>query len=769
MSLYAMIRNAWDSELKAFRLSASTIELEGHLDGNLCRCTGYKPILTAAKTFILEDLKGKIVEDDDGNLPSTAGDDDETVLSKQMSQVMGRLPGSCGRPGGCCKDNPEGLSNGESQCNGTSEGSRSEVSSEVESVQDSGASSTSQSLSDGTNSTTEAPYGVPIKNRDRDPPPGEEGEGLKTRTDVDARPLAPPADSKPDSTLKPYVPASELVFPFGLRKFQAQPICYGNSEKIWLRPTSLAQLLNLKSTDPTAKLVGGSSEVQVEIRFKYSHFAVMVYVAEIPELLQVREPTDAEEIHTMKELEFGGNVTLTDIEAMCNRLYQKLGQRGLVLEACRKQLRYFAGRQIRNAASIAGNLATASPISDMNPVLMAAGATVIAISKQQGETILPMDKFFLSYRRTSLPANAIIGRIKIPIPPAGVSEVMKAYKQAKRKDDDIAIVTSAFRVRLDGDGRVEQVALAYGGMAPTSIFAVQTQRKLLGLTWFDAQTLETCLRSLRQEFDLDFGVPGGMATYRVTLALSFFFRFWHEVVAELKLGSVDQELINEIHRGISSGTRDDFNPHEQRVVGKQIPHLSSVKQSTGEAEYVDDMPRQDRELQAAFVFSQRAHAKLLQVDWSHAIGPGLALGYVDKNDLSKEQNLWGSIKRDEPIFADGIVESHGQVIGMVYAETAIQARKAARLVKIVYEDLPVILTIDEAIEANSFFAHGRQLKKGAAIHSKMEDAFGNCDAIFEGTIRMGGQEHFYLETNAGMAIPHTEDGTMDIWSSTQNT
>ncbi|KEF58499.1 xanthine dehydrogenase HxA [Exophiala aquamarina CBS 119918] len=768
MSLYAMIRNAWDSELKAFRLSASTIELEGHLDGNLCRCTGYKPILAAAKTFIVEDLKGKIVHDDTEALSPAAGVDDESILSEQMSQATRRSPGSCGRPGGCCKDRPEDLSNTELLCNDTSEGSRSNLSSEVDSAQDSGASSTSLRPSDETSTTAEAPYGVPIKNRDREPPPGEEGEGVKAPTDVDARPVTAAPATRPNSALKTYVPTSELVFPFALRKFQPQPICYGNSEKIWLRPTSLAQLLTIKSMEPTAKLVGGSSEVQVEIRFKHSHFAVMVYVAEIPDLLQV-EPVDDDQIETMKELKFGGNVTLTDLEVICKRLYQKLGQRGLVLEACRKQLRYFAGRQIRNAASIAGNLVTASPISDMNPVLMAAGATVIAISKQRGETVLPMEKFFLSYRKTSLPVDGIIGRIKIPIPPVGVYEVMKAYKQAKRKDDDIAIVTAAFRVRLGADGKVEEVALAYGGMAPTSLLAAQTQRELHGLTWFDAQTLKRGLQSLRRELNLEYGVPGGMATYRITLALSFFFRFWHEVVAELKLGNVDGELINEIHRGISSGTRDDFNPHEQRVVGKQIPHLSSVKQSTGEAEYVDDMPRQDRELQTAFVFSQRAHAKLLEIDWSPAIGPGLALGYVDKHDLSKEQNMWGSVRRDESIFADGVVESHGQVIGMVYAETALQARKAARLVKIVYEDLPVILTIDEAIAAKSFYAHGRQLRKGAAIRSDMGEAFGKCDSVFEGTIRMGGQEHFYLETNAALAVPHSEDGTMDIWSSTQNT
>jgi len=130
--------------------------------------------------------------------------------------------------------------------------------------------------------------------------------------------------------------------------------------------------------------------------------------------------------------------------------------------------------------------------------------------------------------------------------------------------------------------------------------------------------------------------------------------------------------------------------------------------------------------------------------------------------------MWGSVRKDELFFADGEVFSHGQTIGMVYAETALQAQTAARAVRIVYEDLPAILTIDEAIEKDSFYSHGRELRKGVAIEGSIVDAFNKCDRIFEGTTRMGGQEHFYLETNAAMVIPHIEDGNMEVWSSTQN-
>jgi xanthine dehydrogenase/oxidase len=129
------------------------------------------------------------------------------------------------------------------------------------------------------------------------------------------------------------------------------------------------------------------------------------------------------------------------------------------------------------------------------------------------------------------------------------------------------------------------------------------------------------------------------------------------------------------------------NPYEQRIVGKQIAHLSALKQCTGEAEYIDDMPRFERELYGGLVLSSKAHAKLLSVDWEPALAMSGVVGYIDKDCLPKDQNIWGSIKKDEPFFADGEVRHHGQVIGMVYAETALEAQAAAKAVKVEYEPL----------------------------------------------------------------------------------
>jgi xanthine dehydrogenase/oxidase len=704
MSLYALIRNSYDPVTKEFNLTASDIELEGHLDGNLCRCTGYKPILDAAKTFITEDLNGKIANS--GVLEIDFNEECEEIPYRSESNLNGALQskGSCGRPGGCCRDPPK---------NAESSPKLPDHSSDSGSLEHSSSSSSATSPDEGEASTVNgASYGKAIKsNEARSPNGGTQVEGTKTTSQLDAPPL-PINKGIPQYDFIPYLPNTELIFPPSLRKSQKEPLIYGNSTQIWLRPINLEQLLLIKDAYPAAKLVSGSSEVQIEIRFKDSSFPICVYVSEIEELRGVQLPED---INLMSELVIRANTPLTEVEAICKSLFAKLGQRASILEAVRKQLRYFAGRQIRNVASLAGNIATASPISDINPVLMACGAKLTAQSLTKGKLVLPIESFFVEYRTTTLPSDAVITHIHIPISPPGAKEVTIAYKQAKRKDDDIAIVTAAFRVRIDTEGLVSEIALAYGGMAPKTVLATTTMTSLIGKKWHSSATLDSAMSSLAAEFPFQYSVSGGMATYRRTLTLSLFFRFWHSSISTLLGIAMDPSLVDEIHRSISHGSRDNYNPHEQRVVGKQIPHLSSLKQNTGEAQYVDDLPRQDRELYGAMVLSSRAHAKLISVDWTPAIGEGLAVGYIDKHSIPKEANLWGSVVKDEPFFADGEVHSHGQPIGMVYAETALQAQAAAKKVKVVYENLPVILTIDEAIEANSFFKHGKILKKGASV------------------------------------------------------
>jgi len=556
-----------------------------------------------------------------------------------------------------------------------------------------------------------------------------------------------------------YNPDTQLIFPPSLTKHEFKPLALGNKRKRWYRPVTLQQLLEIKSVYPSAKVIGGSTETQIEIKFKAMQYSASVYVGDIAELRQ----------YTFKDdhLEIGGNVVLTDLEDICLKAIDHYGPvRGQPFKAIYKQIHYFAGRQIRNVGTPAGNLATASPISDLNPVFVATNAVLIAKSLEK-ETEIPMSRFFQGYRLTALPADAVIASLRIPIS-KGPGEYLRAYKQSKRKDDDIAIVNAALRVSLDEEYSVESVNLVYGGMAATTVSAKEAMQYLRGKKWTDPSTLEGAMNALERDFDLRFGVPGGMATYRKSLAFGFFYRFYHEVLSKLNVSKseVDEDVRGEIERAISSGQKDHdaAMEYEQRILGKAKPHVAAMKQCTGEAQYTDDIPAQKNELYGVMVLSTKAHAKIVSVDPSPALDlPGVA-EWVDRHDLpNPEANWWGAPSCDEVFFALDEVFTVGQPIGMILADSAKHAEAAARVVKVVYEDLPAIFTMEEAIEQNSYHNHYRYINKG-----DVEGAFAKADHVFTGVTRMGGQEHFYLETQACVVVPKPEDGEMEVYSSTQN-
>lgn len=572
------------------------------------------------------------------------------------------------------------------------------------------------------------------------------------------------ADDQPIKRFTPpgfieYNPDTELIFPPALKKHEMRPLAFGNKRKKWYRPVTLDQLLQIKSVHPQAKIIGGSTETQIEIKFKALQYPVSVYVGDIPELRQFTFKDD--------HIEIGGNVVLTDLENICEEAIKHYGHtRGQVFEGMLKQLKYFAGRQIRNVGTPAGNLVTASPISDLNPVFWGAGSVLVAKSATQ-ETEIPMSRFFTGYRKTALPQDAIIASIRIPVT-AEKGEFFRAYKQAKRKDDDIAIVTGALRVRLNDEGIVSECNLIYGGMAAMTVAAKQAMEYLEGKKFAELETLEGTVSALEKDFDMQFSVPGGMASYRKALAFGFFYRFYHDVLATLDGQSKhsDKQAIDEVGRELSKGAVDNntADAYEKEVTGKSNPHLAALKQTTGEAQYTDDIPAMKNELHGCYVLSSRAHAKIKSIDYLAALDIPGVVDYIDKDDMpSEDANKFGAPHFDEVFFADGEVHTAGQPIAMILATSALKAQEAARAVKIEYEELPAVLTIEEAIEKDSFHNLYREIRKGDT-----EEAFKSCDYVFTGTARMGGQEHFYLETNACLVVPTPEDGVMEIFASTQN-
>ena len=198
------------------------------------------------------------------------------------------------------------------------------------------------------------------------------------------------------------------------------------------------------------------------------------------------------------------------------------------------------------------------------------------------------------------------------------------------------------------------------------------------------------------------------------------------------------------------------------TVAKPLPHDAAPLHVTGQARYVDDIPLPVNALHLAFGLSEVAHGRIVSLNLDAVRNAPGVVAVLTAGDLPHENDVSPS-PSPEPMLADGMVHYIGQPIFLVAAETHLQARKAARLAKIEYEELPAILTVDEALAANSRFEDGpRMYQKGDA-----GAAIDGSANVITGSIDIGGQEHFYLEGQAAVALPQ-EGGDMIVHSSSQH-
>jgi len=190
-------------------------------------------------------------------------------------------------------------------------------------------------------------------------------------------------------------------------------------------------------------------------------------------------------------------------------------------------------------------------------------------------------------------------------------------------------------------------------------------------------------------------------------------------------------------------------------------HESARAHVAGQATYVDDIPEVKGTLYAAPILSTVAHGKLKGVDTSVALAMAGVRDVILARDIPGDPIL-ATFIHDEPIFASTMVEHVGQVIGVVVAETVMQARRAARKVMLDIEALPAVLTVQEALEARSFVLPPVFVRRG-----EPDDALARASHRLHGELEVGGQEHFYLEGQVAYALPLEQDQWW-IYSSTQH-
>ena len=289
---------------------------------------------------------------------------------------------------------------------------------------------------------------------------------------------------------------------------------YAFDGQYFFRPTILEEVFDLLTEYPEAVLIAGATDLGVEINKFHRQPQVMVSLEHIPELKRVENTPDYVDI--------GAAVPLTHLEE---------GLRGL-FPALDEMLHWFAARQIRNRATLGGNLATASPIGDLPPVLMALDAE-LRLESAAGTRWVEVSSFFKDYRKTELKPGEVIRSVRIPkgLPAGAARRLSQAYKVGKRGTDDISIVAAAFVVDLDSNERVVSARLAYGGVAATPVRALEVEASLVGKPW-NADTVRGAKRELEHTFTPISDLRGG-AAYRQKLVVNLFEKFFFETAQEV--------------------------------------------------------------------------------------------------------------------------------------------------------------------------------------------------------------------------------------------
>uniref|UniRef100_A0A8D2GKQ8 aldehyde oxidase n=1 Tax=Theropithecus gelada TaxID=9565 RepID=A0A8D2GKQ8_THEGE len=573
-------------------------------------------------------------------------------------------------------------------------------------------------------------------------------------------------------------PTQELIFPPELLRMAENPekrtLTFYGERVTWISPGTLKDLLELKVKHPEAPLVLGNTSLGPAMKFQGHFHPVFLSPARISELSMVTKTSDG--------LTIGAGCSLAQMQdILAERIAELPEEKTQTYRALLKHLRSLAGQQIRNMASLGGHVISRHCCSDLNPVLAVSNATLNLISAE-GTRQIPLNEHFLAgLASADLKPEEILESVHIPH--SQKWEFVSAFRQAQCQQNALPHVNAGMRVLLkEGTDSIEDLSIAYGGVGAATISAHRSCQQLLGRRWNELMLDEAC-RLLLDEVSLPGSAPGGRVEFKRTLVVNFLFKFYLEVLQELKklvklfcvpVGALDSRHHSEVSDQFLSALEDfpvtipqgvqtyqNVDPHQplQDPVGRPIMHLSALKHATGEAMFCDDIPMVDKELFMALVTSSRAHAKIISIDVSKALELPEVVDVITAEDIPGTNGAEG-----DKLLAVEEVICVGQIICAVVAETDVQAKRATEKIEITYEDLePVIFTIKDAIKHNSFLCPEKKLEQG-----NVEEAFEKVDQIIEGEVHVGGQEHFYMETQRVLVIPKTEDKELDIYVSTQD-
>ena len=289
-----------------------------------------------------------------------------------------------------------------------------------------------------------------------------------------------------------------------LKKIKQQNISINKSNKKYFAPRTISELKKVIKKYPNAKLLSGGTDMSLIVTKEKKDINNIIYLNSIDELNYIKENS--------AYIEVGATTSLRKFESFIKKYYADF----------HNILKRYGSIQIRNVATIAGNIATASPIGDTLPLLLSLDARVV-LQNLNKITVLPLKNFFIGYRKTKLKKGQFINSIRIPI---FKKNIFKAYKISKRIDDDISSVCASFNLEIVNK-KIKNIKIAYGGMAPIPKRAINCEKILL-----NSNLSEEIIIKAKKTLEKDFKPIGDMRAsknYRMEVAKNLLMKCFLEI------------------------------------------------------------------------------------------------------------------------------------------------------------------------------------------------------------------------------------------------
>ncbi len=652
----------------------------------------------------------------------------------------------------------------------------------------------------------------------------------------DYRPPVPKPEIKIDPNFEPcsIKPFAKICPPADFVEYMKnpQPLSLSRDGYTYERPVTLNALYQLKEkngpTGSTFRLLCGNTSVGVyETRPIYAEKALdphfLVDISAIAELHCVNIGDEG--------LKLGGAITITRLLDILSEAVDTLDpSRTCGLVAMREHLLVVANLQIRNEASLAGNVHIATNLGFLSDVVLMLGTlgATVTVSSASGSECYEVLELPTEDR---LPKDAIYESFFIPY--ARERTYVRSYKIRRRDEDCHALVNAGFLVCFDDHWRVTDCRIVYNGIKADYEFksttyglkfhpiTVESTRALLiGSTWSE-DTLREALACLAGEVAV-YEPPSGPAgpyevgqvpfSYRASLAENLFYKFFVAVADDIEHCEVPPKVrsAGETYKRPLSSGRQYYNSYpEELPVSEPYIKLAAFLQTTGEARYTHDMERPPNTLEAAYVYSLIAFGQFyykLPITTAHGTkGQRISVddlktflqdwhpdfvSFITYDDIPVKANNWTGLGGDDPIFVpskdqsipEGIeanehfypdhVMSVGAPIGLIVSKNLLAAQEIADFVRtqcIHFESKPA-MSFDEALKKKFYFperpptdpslTHIPEITRPGGntqwLVAPSTNPFREGDVTFpvvSGNSRTGYQNHFYLETMNTIAVP----------------